>query len=109
MFNTMAFFWAIGLICIVNMLRYFSSLRVLLSLLRQSDPMLYQSVGGNGFFTASGQFSKQIRLVRYINSQSYINHHDPDVVSQCERLRRQFILTGILCGVVVLSLIVNVI
>ncbi|MBD2812661.1 universal stress protein UspB [Xenorhabdus sp. Vera] len=108
MFNTVVLFWAVFLICIVNMLRYFSSLRVLLSILRESDPMLYQSVDGNGFFTTNSQFNKQIRLVRYINSQSYINHHNPDVILLCERLRKQFILTEILCGIVVLCLIASV-
>ncbi|MBC8950417.1 universal stress protein UspB [Xenorhabdus sp. TS4] len=105
MFNTTALFWAVCLICIVNIMRYFSSLRVLLSILRESDPMLYQTVDGNGFFKANGQFNKQIRLVRYINSQSYINHHDPDVVLLCERMRKQFILTEMLCGVVLLCLV----
>ncbi|AOM41860.1 universal stress protein UspB [Xenorhabdus hominickii] len=109
MFNTVALFWAVCLTCIVNIMRYFSSLRALLSILRQSDPMLYQSVDGNGFFTTGGQFNKQIRLVRYINSQGYINHHDPDVIFLCERLRKQFILTEILCGAVALCLIAIVI
>ncbi|WFQ79001.1 universal stress protein UspB [Xenorhabdus sp. SF857] len=105
MFNTIALFWAVCLICIINIMRYCSSLRVLLSILRESDPMLYQSVDGNGFFKANGQFNKQIRLVHYINSQSYLNHHDPDVILLCERMRKQFILTEILCGVVLLCLI----
>ncbi|CDL82801.1 universal stress protein UspB [Xenorhabdus szentirmaii] len=109
MFNTNALFWAMSLICIINMARYFSSLRALLSILRQSDPMLYQSVDGNSFFTTGGQFNKQIRLVRYINSQSYINHHDPDVIMLCERLRKQFILMEILCGVALICLIAVVI
>ncbi|AYA41707.1 universal stress protein UspB [Xenorhabdus nematophila] len=107
MYNTVALFWAVCLICIVNMLRYFSSLRALLSILRQADPLLYQSVDGNGFFTTNSQFNKQIRLVRYINSQSYLNHHDPDVILLCKRLRKQFILTEILFGVVVLCLIAS--
>ncbi|MBI6547790.1 universal stress protein UspB [Xenorhabdus lircayensis] len=109
MSNTIALFWAVCLICMINMMRYFSSLRVLLSILRQSDPMLYQAVDGNGFFTTNGQIGKQIRLVRYINSQSYINHHDPDVILLCERLRKQFILTEMLCGAVVLCLVALVI
>ncbi|MDC9581479.1 universal stress protein UspB [Xenorhabdus sp. PR6a] len=109
MFNTTALFWAVCLICMINIIRYFSSLRVLLSILRESDPMLYQAIDGNGFFKTHGQFNKQIRLVRYINSQSYINHHDPDVVLLCERMRKQFILMEMLCGVVLLCLIAIVI
>ncbi|BET95144.1 universal stress protein UspB [Xenorhabdus taiwanensis] len=109
MFNTTALFWAVFLSCIINIIRYFSSLRVLLSILRESDPLLYQSVDGNGFFKANGQFDKQIRLVRYINSQRYINHHDPEVVLLCERMRKQFILTEMLCGVVLLCLVAMVI
>ncbi|MDC9590259.1 universal stress protein UspB [Xenorhabdus sp. XENO-10] len=105
MFSTTALFWAVYLIFIINMIRYFSSLRVLLSILRESDPMLYQAVDGNVFFKTNGQFNKQFRLVRYINSQGYINHHNPDIVILCERMRKQFILTGILCGVVLLCLI----
>ncbi|OTA20592.1 universal stress protein UspB [Xenorhabdus beddingii] len=109
MFNVITLFWAVCLICMINMARYFSSLRALLSILRQSDPMLYQSVDGNGFFTTNSQFNKQIRLVRYINSQSYINHHDPDVVLLCERLRKQFILMELLFGVGVVCLITIVV
>ncbi|MBC8946822.1 MULTISPECIES: universal stress protein UspB [Xenorhabdus] len=108
MFSMVAFFWAICFICIINILRYISSLRVLLSILRQADPMLYQSIDGNGFFTANGQFDKHIRLVHYINSQSYLNHHSTDVIFFCERLRKQFILTSVLCGIVLLCLIVIV-
>ncbi|WP_350305834.1 MULTISPECIES: universal stress protein UspB [Photorhabdus] len=105
MFSSIALFWALCLVCIMNMMRYFSSLRALLSILRQSDPLLYQSVDGNGFFTAHGQLNKQIRLVHYINSQRYLDHHDPAVVLRCERLRRQFILTSALSGLVVVCLI----
>ncbi|AWK40131.1 universal stress protein UspB [Photorhabdus laumondii subsp. laumondii] len=105
MFSTIALFWALCLVCIINMMRYFSSLRALLSILRQSDPLLYQSVDGNGFFTTHGQLNKQIRLVNYINSQRYLDHHDPEVVLRCERLRKQFILTSSLSGLVVICLI----
>ncbi|MGJ0638260.1 universal stress protein UspB [Xenorhabdus bovienii] len=105
MFNIIAFFWAVSLVGIVNVIRCLSSLRVLLSILRQSDPMLYQSVDGNGFFTIHGQFNKHIRLVCYINSQGYLTHHDANVIFICERLRKQFLLTGMLCGAVVLCLI----
>lgn len=50
MFNVIVVFWALCILCLINMVRYFSSIRVLLTILRQSDPLLYQSVDGNGFF-----------------------------------------------------------
>ncbi|MDR0218911.1 MAG: universal stress protein UspB [Enterobacteriaceae bacterium] len=109
MFSAVAFFWSILIIFIINILRYISSLRALLFVLRQADPMLYQSIDGNDFFTADGQFNKRIRLVRYINTQSYLNHHNADVVFFCERLRKQFLLTKALCGLALLCLIAVVI
>ncbi|ELK2896843.1 universal stress protein UspB [Escherichia coli] len=79
MISTVALFWALCVVCIVNMARYFSSLRALLVVLRNCDPLLYQYVDGGGFFTSHGQPNKQVR--------------------------RQFILTSALCGLVVVSLI----
>lgn len=63
MISTVALFWALCVVCIVNMARYFSSLRALLVVLRGCDPLLYQYVDGGGFFTSHGQPSKQMRLV----------------------------------------------
>lgn len=109
MINIVALFWALCVICVVNMARYFSSLRALLVVLRGCDPLLYQYVDGSGFFTSHGQPSKQMRLVRYIYNQSYQNHHDEEFIRRCERLRRQFILTSALCGLVIISLIALII
>ena len=92
-------------VCIVNMARYFSSLRALLVVLRNCDPLLYQYVDGGGFFTSHGQPNKQVRLVWYIYAQRYRDHHDDEFIRRCERVRRQFILTSALCGLVVVSLI----
>ncbi|MFP1727582.1 MULTISPECIES: universal stress protein UspB [Lonsdalea] len=103
--STFALFWALCIICVINMARYYSSLRVLLLVLRDCDPLLYQYVDGRGFFTAHGQPSKQLRLVRYIYSQRYLDHHDPEFIRRCERVRGQFLLTSALCGLVVVSLI----
>ena len=61
MISTVALFWALCVVCIVNMARYFSSLRALLVVLRGCDPLLYQYVDGGGFFTSHGQPSKQMR------------------------------------------------
>ena len=62
MISTVALFWALCVVCIVNMARYFSSLRALLVVLRNCDPLLYQYVDGGGFFTSHGQPNKQVRL-----------------------------------------------
>ncbi|ATI64356.1 universal stress protein UspB [Edwardsiella tarda] len=105
MINTVALFWALFIVCVVNMLRYYSSLRSLLIVLRGCDPLLYQYVDGRGFFTSHGQPSKQLRLVRYIYERRYNDHHDDEFIRRCERLRRQFILTSALCGLVTLALI----
>ena len=87
-------------VCIVNMARYFSSLRALLVVLRNCDPLLYQYVDG-GAFTSPGQPNKQVRLVWYIYAQRYRDHHDDEFIRRCERVRRQFILTSALWSVVV--------
>lgn len=59
MISTVSLFWALCVVCIVNMARYFSSLRALLVVLRGCDPLLYQYVDGGGFFTTHGQPNKQ--------------------------------------------------
>jgi universal stress protein B len=105
MISTVALFWALCVVCIVNMVRYFSSLRALLVVLRGCDPLLYQYVDGGGFFTAHGQPNKQVRLVRYIYARRYLDHHDEEFIRRCERVRRQFILTSALCGLVAISLL----
>lgn len=105
MISTLALFWALCVVCLVNMARYYSSLRALLVVLRGCDPLLYQYVDGGGFFTSHGQPSKQIRLVRYIFAQRYLDHHDPEFMRRCERVRSQFILTSELCGLVFLCLV----
>ncbi len=49
MISTIALFWALCVVCVVNMARYFSSLRALLVVLRGCDPLLYQYVDGGVF------------------------------------------------------------
>lgn len=105
MISTVSLFWALCVVCIVNMARYFSSLRALLVVLRGCDPLLYQYVNGDGFFTTHGQPNKQVRLVWYIYVQRYRDHHDGEFVRCCERVRCQFLLTSALCGFVVVSLV----
>ena len=105
MISTTALFWALCLVCAVNMARYFSSLRALLVVLRGCDPLLYQYVDGGGFFTSHGQPGKQVRLVYYIWAQRYLDHHDDEFIRRCHRVRGQFILTSALCGLVLISLL----
>jgi len=105
MISPNALFWALCVVCVVNMLRYYSSLRALLVVLRGCDPLLYQYVDGGGFFTAHGQPSKQIRLVRYIYAQRYVDHHDEEFIRRCERVRGQFVLTTALCGLILVSML----
>lgn len=54
MISTIALFWALCVVCVVNMARYFSSLRALLVVLRGCDPLLYQYVDGGGFLPRTG-------------------------------------------------------
>ena len=49
--------------------------------------------------------TNRLRLVWYIYAQRYRDHHDDEFIRRCERVRRQFILTSALCGLVVVSLI----
>ena len=105
MISTIALFWALCVVCVVNMARYFSSLRALLVVLRGCDPLLYQYVDGGGFFTSHGQPGKQMRLVWYLNGQRYRAHHADEFIPRLEHVRRLFILTSSLCGLVVSSLI----
>jgi len=105
MISTVALFWALCIICVVNMARYYSSLRALLVVLRGCEPLLYQYGDGGGFFTAHGQPSKQVRLVRYIWAQRYLDHHDDEFIRRCQRVRGQFVLTSSLSAIVALSLV----
>ncbi len=105
MFSMMALFWALCILCIINMIRYFSSVRVLLYILRETDPLLYHSVDGSGFFTTHGQFNKQIKLISYINNKQYVDHFDPEVVQRCERIRKQFLQISQLSISVIICLI----
>ncbi len=53
MISTVSLFWALCVVCIVNMARYFSSLRALLVVLRGCDPLLYQYVDNMSMAAAS--------------------------------------------------------
>ncbi|MGL4860417.1 MAG: universal stress protein UspB [Enterobacteriaceae bacterium] len=109
MIYSTALFWGLCLVCLVNMARYYSSLRVLLYVLRGCDPLLYQYVDGPGFFTSHGQPGKQLRLMRYILLQHYRTHFDEEFIALCLRVREQFILSAVLNLLMLLTLIMMVV
>ncbi|KLV05773.1 MULTISPECIES: universal stress protein UspB [Photobacterium] len=85
---------ALFLVAVVNVSRYISTLRTLLAVMRECDPLLYQQVDGRGFFSSQGNVSKQIRLFHYIRSHQYQNHHDPIFMEKCVKVRKLFILAS---------------
>ncbi|NMC24552.1 MAG: universal stress protein UspB, partial [Serratia sp.] len=44
-------------------------------------------------------------LVRYIYAQRYVEHHDPEFIRRCERVRGQFVLTTALVGLILISML----
>ncbi|MGL5290548.1 MAG: universal stress protein UspB [Vibrionaceae bacterium] len=78
---------AIFFVTVINMLRYISSLRVLLYLLRDANPMLYQKIGGEDFFFETNDMSKPKRLFHYIKFQEYRHHHDEEFIAKCNKVR----------------------
>ena len=85
---------AIFVVATVNTCRYISTLRCLLVVMRDCDPLLYQQVDGRGFFSSQGNVSKQIRLFHYIRSQQYKKHHDPLFMAKCMKVRKLFVLAS---------------
>lgn len=104
--NIFPLFISFLVVSVINMVRYFSALRALLKQMQTSDPALYQSVDGAGFFTARGQPARQVLLVRYLFKKGYRDHNDEAFVRHCVRVRHQFILTSSLCILMLLSLLV---
>ncbi len=73
--------------------------------LRNCDPLLYQYVDWRGLFYLTWPTQQTGAIVWYIYAQRYRDHHDDEFIRRCERVRRQFILTSALCGLVAVSLI----
>ena len=94
---------AIFFVTLANVIRYFSSLRALLVLMREANPLLYQQVNGGRFFFSQGDMHKQKRLYHYIRSQEYLHHHDEVFTAKCKKVRHLFIL----CTCLVLSLVLS--
>lgn len=97
---------AVFLATVTNIVRYFSSLRVLLYLMKEANPLLYQQVRGEGFFTVHANLDKQKRLYHYIRSQEYQHHHDENFTAKCDKVRQLFILCTCLVFTLVMTLFV---
>ena len=98
--------FALMMVTLVNMARYFTALRSLIYIMREAHPLLYQQVDGNGFFTTHGNMAKQVRLFHYIKSREYHHHHDEVFTGKCERVRELFILSTSLLGVTLLAALI---
>ena len=96
---------AIFFVTLINIIRYSSSLRVLLVMMREANPLLYQQVNrGNNFFYSQTDIHRQKRLYHYIRSQEYRHHHDDAFIAKCNKVRHLFILSTILVLSLVCSL-----
>lgn len=103
MINADTILFTLMLVTLVNMARYLTALRSLIYIMREAHPLLYQQVDGNGFFTAHGNVTKQVRLFHYLKSKEYHHHHDELFTGKCERVRELFILSTSLLGVTLLA------
>ncbi|MFD2179765.1 universal stress protein UspB [Veronia pacifica] len=96
---------AIFSVLLVNIIRYVSSLRVLLTMMREANPLLYQQVArGSNFFSPQGDISRQKRLYHYIRSQEYLHHHDGAFIAKCNKVRHLFVLMLCLSVALVVTL-----
>lgn len=96
---------AVFFVMIVNIMRYLSSLRVLMSMMREANPLLYQQVHRSGsLFNAQGNISKQKRLYHYIRSQEYLHHHDNAFISKCNKVRHLFMLSIGMFSILIVTL-----
>ncbi|WP_261816405.1 universal stress protein UspB [Vibrio gallicus] len=86
----------------VNFVRYISTLRTLIFVMREAHPLLYQQVDGRGFFSTQGNVVKQFRLFQYLKGRDYKEHHDPVFVDKCDKVRELFILS---CALLFVTLI----
>lgn len=87
------------LVTLINVARYLTALRSLIYIMREAHPLLYQQVDGPGFFSASGNMAKQVRLYHYLKTREYLHHHDTVFTGKCERVRQLFLLSMALFGV----------
>lgn len=96
---------ALFFVTLTNIVRYFSSVRVLIVLMREANPLLYQQVNrGNNFLASQSDIHRQKRLYHYIRSQEYLHHHNEVFIAKCNKVRHLFLLTTFLVLTLVLSL-----
>ncbi|MDD1793480.1 universal stress protein UspB [Enterovibrio makurazakiensis] len=97
---------AIFFVALANILRYLSSLRALLVMMREANPLLYQQMnrGSSNFFSSQGDISRQKRLFHYIRCQEYLHHHDGAFIAKCNKVRHLFILSTALVLALIFSL-----
>ncbi len=96
----------IFIVAMINFVRYLSSLRALIAMMRQAHPLLYQQFRGGIFSSQGGDISKQKRLYHYIRAQEYQYHHDEYFIAKCNKVRRLFILSLTLLVVFFLAIFV---
>lgn len=81
------------IVTVINVLRYLSSLRTLIVMMKQAHPLLYQKMNRGNFFAIQGDISCQKRLYHYIRSQEYRFHQDAVFIAKCNKVRRLFMLS----------------
>lgn len=107
MYGIHAFLLALVLIIVVNIVRYISTLRALLFLMKEVDPMLYLEVGGEQFFKPKGNLAKQKRLYSYLMNREYMREYDDAFIDKCRKIRRTFILTNYLLVTLVVAVVMT--
>ena len=94
--NSDLIFSAFFIVTLINIMRTVSSLRCLLFIMRDIDPLLYQRVNGRVFFKTEGNFSKQMQLFHYIRRNEHHHHFDDYFIYRCEKVKRLFSLSSYL-------------
>lgn len=79
-------------VTLVNIARCLSTLRALIYMMREANPLLYQQVDG-GFFNAQKGLTKQVRLYQYLKNREYVHHHDDVFTAKCDKVRSLFMLS----------------
>ncbi|MDD9195339.1 universal stress protein UspB [Aliivibrio sp. S3MY1] len=93
----------------INIVRYLSTLKTLLFVMKEAHPLLYQQVDGRGFFTTHGNIGKQTKLFQYLWQEEYLDHYDTLFVFKCEKARYLFMLSSalLLVSVAVFFLVIS--
>lgn len=96
---------AVFFVTLINILRYLSSLRVLMLMMREANPLLYQQVhrAGGNFFSSQDNISRQKRLYHYIRCQEYLHHHDHAFIKKCNKVRHLFLLSVLMSAALVMT------